>query len=181
MIHADQIAKALAAYLERHPADAPRLAPLSAALAGTGDVTSRKTFAGHATVSAIVVNGAHEVLHIRHNALKIWLCPGGHLESDDTNLVDAAAREVDEETGIPADRLAIADDIPVDIDVHPIPANDTKREPGHQHYDLRFVFTTTDDAPAVRLQAEEVHDFAWLPLAELQPEHLRDRVTRVLG
>jgi 8-oxo-dGTP pyrophosphatase MutT (NUDIX family) len=180
MIHTDQIAKAVTAYLERHPADGPRLAPLSAALADAGDITSRKAFTGHATCSAIVVDPARRVLHIRHNVLQLWLCPGGHLEPDDISLVDAAAREVEEETGIPLDRLTLVDDIPVDVDVHPIPANDARGEPEHEHFDLRFVFTVPDGA-AVRLQAEEVHDFAWLPLAEIQPEHLRYRVTRLLG
>ena len=180
MVDTDQIAKAVAAYLERHPTDAARLAPLSLALTDVGDLTSRKTFTGHVTCSAVLVNAERRVLHIRHNALQTWLRPGGHLECDDNSLVDAAVREVEEETGIPADRLTLADDIPVDIDVHAIPTNPAKDEPGHQHFDLRFVFTMAD-AAAVRLQADEVHDFTWLPLAEIQPEHVRARVTRLLG
>ena len=177
MIHIDQIAKAITAYLEREPGDADRLAPLVAALGEPTDITSRETFTGHVTCSAIVLDPDRRVLHIRHNALNRWLCPGGHLEPGDTSLAEAARREAVEETGIPAGELYLVDDVPVDIDVHPIPASAAKGEPEHQHFDLRFVFTTDGDAQ-VALQAEEVHDFAWLPFGEF---HLRDRVGSLLA
>ncbi|MBB5873226.1 8-oxo-dGTP pyrophosphatase MutT (NUDIX family) [Allocatelliglobosispora scoriae] len=179
MIHTDQVARVVAAYLDRHPGDAARLEPLCTALAEGTDIASRKTFTGHVTCSAVVVNAAQQVVHIRHNVLQAWLRPGGHLEDEDTSLVGAAAREVEEEIGIPADRLTLVDETPVDIDVHPIPANDAKGEPGHRHFDVRYVFTVIGKAE-VRLQAEEVHDVVWLPLAEIQPEHVRDRVSRLL-
>ncbi|MFD6042032.1 NUDIX domain-containing protein [Streptomyces koyangensis] len=38
----------------------------------------------------------------RHNALRQYLTPGGHLEPEDTHLVGAALREFTEETGIRA-------------------------------------------------------------------------------
>jgi len=180
MIHTDQVAKTIAAYLERHPDEADRLAPIGAALAEPGDVTSRKTAPGHVTCSAIVVNPDRRVLHIRHNALNRWLGPGGHLEPADVSLAEAAAREVAEEAGIPAERLTLVDDIPADIDVHPIPANPAKGEGDHYHFDMRFVFTVVADT-TVRLQAEEVNDYAWLPLGDLEPAHLADRVTQLLN
>ena len=144
-------------------------------------MTSRTTFTGHVTCSAIVVDPAGRVLHIRHNVLNTWLRPGGHLEPGDTSLVGAALREVAEETGIAADALALVDEVPLDIDVHPIPANPGKGEPAHQHFDLRYAFTTTTTAtPVVALQAEEVHDFAWLPAEQLQPDTVRDKVSALL-
>lgn len=177
MIATEDIRATVAGYLRRYPDEAGRLASLTAALdAGReDDLTSRKTFTGHVTCSAIVVEPAGRVLHIRHNALRTWLRPGGHLEPDDTSLTGGALREVTEETGIPAAALRLVDEVPIDIDVHPIPANPTKGEPDHQHFDLRYAFTTTQQD--VTLQAEEVHDFAWLPAAEIEPAWLADRIT----
>jgi 8-oxo-dGTP pyrophosphatase MutT (NUDIX family) len=180
MIHIDEIDKTVEAYLRRYPAEADRLAPLTTALGGRDDVTSRKTFTGHVTTSAIVVDDVLRVLHIRHNSLDTWLRPGGHLEPEDISLVGGALREVVEETGISANSLTLADEVPIDIDVHPIPANPAKDEPDHQHFDIRYVFVVAGDQ-TVTLQAEEVHDFAWLPMAELHPERLRSRVIRVLS
>lgn len=178
MIPAEAIRTVVAAYLNRHPDEADRLAPLTAALDTEADVTSRKTFTGHVTCSALVVDPPGRVLHIRHNALNTWLRPGGHLEPEDTTLVGAAAREVAEETGIAAEVLTLVDEVPIDIDVHPIPANPDKGEPEHQHFDVRYAFTTAA-AHTVRLQAEEVHDFAWLPAAEIEPAVLAERTTAV--
>lgn len=178
MISAEQVRAAVTAYLDCHPDEAHRLAPLTAALARPGDLTSRKTFTGHVTCSALVYEPAGRVLHIRHNALNLWLRPGGHLEPDDATLTGTALREVTGETGIPADALTLVDEVPIDIDVHPIPANPAKGEPDHQHFDLRYAFTTTT-APNVALQAEEVHDFVWLPVAEIEPAWLAERIAVV--
>lgn len=174
MIMAKQIRAAADAYLHRHPGDADRIAPLINALADPDDLASRTKFTGHVTCSAIVLDPAAHVLHIRHNALNRWLCPGGHLDPADSSLAGAALREVGEETGIDTHALTALDETPIDIDVHPIPANPAKGEPGHQHFDLRYAFTTAT-RPEIRLQADEVRDFAWLPLAEIQPAILAER------
>jgi 8-oxo-dGTP pyrophosphatase MutT (NUDIX family) len=178
MIAAEDIRATVATYLRRHPDEAGRLAALTAALDQPGELTSRKTFTGHITCSAIVFDPAGRVLHVRHNALSTWLRPGGHLEISDTTLTGAALREVAEETGIETAALTLVDEAPIDIDVHPIPANPAKGEPDHQHFDLRYAFTTTA-TPEVLLQAEEVHDFAWLPAAEIEPAALAERVAVV--
>jgi 8-oxo-dGTP pyrophosphatase MutT (NUDIX family) len=178
MIGSDHIAATVTAYLDRYPDEAGRLAPLTAALREAGDLASRATFTGHVTCPAIVLNPDRRVLHIRHNTLNTWLRPGGHLEPDDTTLVGAAVREVAEETGIAAEALTLIDETPIDIDVHPIPANSARGEPHHQHFDLRYAFIT-NAFPDVTLQAEEVHDFAWLPAAEIEPAVLAERVASV--
>ena|SRR6185437_15944982 len=175
MITTSQIRAHVDSYLRRHPGDAARIAALAGALAAPDDLTSRLRFAGHVTCSPIVLDPDRHVLHIRHNTLHAWLRPGGHLEPGDTSLIEAALREVSEETGIRADALALISDEPVDIDVHPIPANPAKGEPDHQHFDLRYAFTTAA-RPVIRLQAEEVDDFAWLPAADIQPAALAERI-----
>ena len=161
MISADEIGTTVTTYLVRHPDETDRLAALTQALAQPDDLTCRSRFDGHVTCSAVITNREGRVLHIRHNALGVWLRPGGHLETDDTSLVGAALREVAEETGIQPHVLRLVDQIPIDIDTHPIPANPARGEPAHQHFDLRYAFELTATAD-ITLQTEEVADFAWL-------------------
>jgi len=164
------VAGVVASYLAAHPDEAGRLAPLSAALAAEGDIVSRKTFVpGHVTASAVVLDPAGRMLHIRHNVFNKWLQPGGHLEPADTTLLGAARREVQEETGIPTALLTLADDLPCDIGVHAIAANPRRGEDAHHHFDVRYRFTTIAD-PHTRVQADEVHGIAWLPADEVELE-----------
>jgi len=113
------------------------------------------------------------VLHIRHKALEMWLRPGGHLEPEDATLLGAAAREVEEETGVVG--LTARDTVPLDIDVHAIPANDSKGEPEHRHYDIRWLFGVAG-TPEISLQEEEVTDHGWLGLDLVLPPTLRDKL-----
>lgn len=177
MITNREIVETVHGYLNLYPNDRPRLGRLLDALTSGDPITSRATMSGHVTCSALIVNPAGRVLHIRHNALNMWLRPGGHLEPGDTSLLDATMREVTEETGIPATDLTAVSALPADIDVHPIPANPAKGEGDHWHFDLRYMFTV-DHTPQVVLQAEEVHDMAWLPAADAVAElHRRTAAT----
>ncbi|MFE2376936.1 hypothetical protein [Streptomyces sp. NPDC059398] len=67
----------------------------------------------------------------------------------------------------------------VDIDVHPIPANETKGEPEHQHIDFRFLFHT-ETADIGALQIGEVTDAAWLCVDALASRRLVGRVSSAL-
>ncbi|MFE7318556.1 NUDIX hydrolase [Streptomyces sp. NPDC057555] len=158
-----------AAYLVRHPDEQEALQPLREALARREDPTSRKTYPGHVTCSAIVVDRHDRVLHIHHRILGKDLLPGGHIETADTTLPDAALRELQEEADVPSSALATLNgyaDIPLDIDVHDIAANPDRGEPAHHHYDFRFAFHLLGDRK-IHLQPEEVTDFQWLPFPEV--------------
>ncbi|WP_063737342.1 NUDIX hydrolase [Streptomyces sp. RTd22] len=177
-ITAEHIRETVDDYLENHPGEKERLAPLLDLLNAGADLTSRKEFRGHATAGAILADPAGRVLHIRHLALDRWLLPGGHLEADDARLVDAAQRELTEETGIPASVVVPAGTRPLHIDVHSIPANDTKGEPEHQHVDFRFLFRTA--AEVGELQTEEVTAAAWRDAETIADETLRNRAMQAL-
>ncbi|MGP3923901.1 NUDIX hydrolase [Streptomyces sp. 8N616] len=177
-ITAGHIRGTIDSYLEAHPDEKRRLAPVLDLLDAGADLTSRKEFRGHATAGAILVDPAGRVLHIHHLALDRWLLPGGHLEADDTRLVDAAKRELTEETGMPSSVVVPAGLRPLHIDVHSIPANDAKGEPEHQHIDFRFLFRTS--AEVGELQTEEVTAAAWRDAETLADETLRSRIMQAL-
>ncbi|MDT0453418.1 NUDIX hydrolase [Streptomyces hesseae] len=177
-ITADHIRATINDYVDEHPDEKPALAPVLALLDDGADLASRKEFRGHATAGAILTRPDGSILHIHHLALDKWLLPGGHLEPQDDTLLDAALRELTEETGIPAEAVTAAADRPVHIDVHPIPANGAKGEPDHQHIDFRFLFRTTADVH--NLQTEEVTDAAWCDVEALTDERLRRHVAAAI-
>jgi len=104
------------------------------------DLFSRNNSVGHLTASAIVIDNTSEnILLIWHEKLQRWLQPGGHVEVEaDTNLAEAARRELIEETLLDISAITLESELPFDLDVHTIPAR--KEEPEHNHYDVRFLF-----------------------------------------
>ncbi|WP_431771772.1 NUDIX hydrolase [Streptomyces cucumeris] len=177
-ITTDHIRASLTAYLARYAEEEPELEFAIGLIEAGADLTSRKEFRGHVTAGAILADPDGRVLHIHHLATGKWLLPGGHLESVDSTLLEAAGRELTEETGIAPDAITPVGDSPLHIDVHPIPANPSKEEPDHQHIDFRFLFRTTADIGP--LQTEEIGDAAWRSIDSLHDERLRRRVARAL-
>ncbi len=89
----------------------------------------------HLTASGIVIRD-DSVLLIFHRYIKEWFQPGGHIDEGELPHI-AAQREVLEETGWHT--ALLGDEIPVDIDIHLIPANPIKSEPEHWHIDCAFL------------------------------------------
>lgn len=127
----------------------------------------RSHLAGHVTGSAwILDHSAERCLLTHHKKLDLWLQPGGHADGD-PDIVRVASREAAEESGIPDLRLA-SEEI-FDVDVHAIP--ETKKEPAHFHYDVRFLFLAPPGAQFV--VSEESHQLAWVPRVEV-PRYTQD-------
>ena len=131
------------------------------------DPFSRHHFTpGHFTASSFVLApDGLSILLIFHGKLHRWLQPGGHVDPEDTDLIAAARREVEEETGLRD--LSLANPGVFDIDIHPIPAFRGRGEPPHEHFDVRLLFRArgmecmaASDATAVR----------WFPLDEITPD-----------
>lgn len=174
-ITAQHVRETLDAYLDEHPEDKAELAELVRILDEAGDgIASRKEFRGHVTAGAVLLRPDGRVLTIEHRALNRWLLPGGHVEDEDKTLVQAALRELAEETGIEAAAVTLAAPLPLHVDAHAIPANPLKGEPEHQHFDFRFLFRTTADE--IELQEEEVSAASWQFADMLTAEPLRGRV-----
>ncbi len=175
-----EISGTLSRYLTAHPGERDALAPLLSCLTGNADISSRRTVPGHVTCSAAVISHAGRVLVIRHNFLGRWLLPGGHIDPDDTGLIAAARRELAEETGLAGQQAVLVpelDQVPIDIDVHQIPANPAKGEPAHWHADFRYAYHAAE--PAVTLQLDEVSGYAWQPPSSLQPAPLAAKLSRL--
>jgi 8-oxo-dGTP pyrophosphatase MutT (NUDIX family) len=176
----EEIRGVLARYLDTHPDRAPSVARLTHSLGPGPALASRATFPLHVTASAAAIDGTGRVLMIHHRALDRWLLPGGHVEPADISLYGAALRELEEETGMPWQHAVsppMHDVLPVDIDVHEIPANPAKGEPAHLHADFRFAFWAKETK--ITIQAEEVIAFAWRPPSDLPTPRLAGAVAAI--
>jgi 8-oxo-dGTP pyrophosphatase MutT (NUDIX family) len=114
------------------------------------------------------------VLLIHHGKIGIWVQPGGHVDPEDTGLIEAARREVAEETGI-SDLRPIGEGL-FDIDVHVFP--EAAEQPRHLHFDLRFGFVA---ATAAITAVDEVRDCRWVAWEELESLGAGRSVLRPVG
>lgn len=131
------------------------------------DIISRKNFVGHVTASAFIVNkNTRQVLLLHHKSLGKLLQPGGHVDNTDSSPLDAALREVEEETGLRSEDLELrpilrqCTEVPFHIDSHYIPENPRKNEPGHYHHDFRYLYIT--DKSDISINDKESKGFRWI-------------------
>jgi 8-oxo-dGTP pyrophosphatase MutT (NUDIX family) len=162
-------------YTPHDAVEAGHLERMRALLEGDGDPFAGTRYApGHFTASSFVLapEGA-ELLLIHHAKLGLWLQPGGHIEPSDETVLDAARREVLEETGIA--ELEIDHDGLFDVDVHIIPAR--KEALAHEHFDVRYLFRARTRAFTA---SDEVKGAKWSPLAALESAGTDESVLRAV-
>ena len=134
---------------------------------------SRTNKYGHITASGLVVRN-DQILLIFHPYIKEWFQPGGHIDEGE-NPIEAAIREVHEETGVICRPIAEYLD-PIDIDFHEIPDNPKKREARHLHVDLLFLLEVVNEE-----ESPEDIQKAWLPLAEISNPRLQRVLVKIRG
>ena len=141
------------------------------------DALTRGYRGGHLTGSALVVDPSREaVLLTLHPLVGRWLQLGGHIEADDSTLVDAARREAIEEGGIPG--IAV-DPAPLRLDRHRVRCRDGRGgEDLLDHLDVQFLAR----APAGGRErpSSESLDLRWWPWAAL-PERTDDSVRALVS
>jgi coenzyme F420-0:L-glutamate ligase len=126
-------------------------------LAARPDAMWRSCVPGHLTGSAVVVDPSRRaVLLTLHARVGMWLQVGGHCEPGDQTMLDVAAREAREETGIGS--LSF-DPRPLALDIHPITCS---LGVPTRHYDVQFLAVAPADAePVVSGESLDLRWFAW--------------------
>lgn len=128
---------------------------------------------GHLTGSAWIVDAARtQVLLTHHRKLDKWLQLGGHADGD-LDVLAVALREAAEESGLT--NLRVVNGALFDVDKHWIPPR--QAEPGHWHYDLRFLLEADPAEPL--LITSESRDLAWIPLTRIQEYTREESVLRM--
>lgn len=136
------LARALVAGADLDPVAAALRARVLALCDDGPDPLDRASLPDHLTASAVVVAADRGALLLQHRKLGLWLQPGGHVDGDG-NLLAAACREAEEETGI----AGLVPVLPaIDLDVHDVPYPDGSF---HVHHDLRFLLLAPEGAEAV--------------------------------
>jgi 8-oxo-dGTP pyrophosphatase MutT (NUDIX family) len=169
----------LARHHARRPEDRDVVERVGAFVREHPDCFERFCLEGHITGSAWILSPDHrEALLTHHRKLGRWLQLGGHSDGD-PDPRQVALREAREESGLvrfsfmPDER----DPLPLDLDVHRIPAQGG--EPPHLHLDLRFLLVA-EAGQELRVSAEskELRWFARTRLTNFVDEESLLRLER---
>ena len=132
-------------------------------LARRHDGWSRECPREHLTASSLIVAPPGRALLTLHARLGRWLQTGGHLETGDVGLGDAARREAGEESGLTS--LAL-DPVPLLLSAHSLPpVMPCARGRPMTHLDVQYLVRVDAAAPPIR--SDESTRLAWFDLAEL--------------
>ena len=158
-LHADAIELVTSMPDAPGPAGAVRHAYLSF-LAARPDAMWRSCVPGHLTASTLVLDvSRNAVLLTLHPRVGMWLQLGGHCEPGDRTVLDAAAREAREESGLGSVSF---DPTPLALAVHPITCS---LGVPTRHFDVQFMAIAPAGAEPV--QSAESIDLRWFGWDEL--------------
>lgn len=203
-LHRNGIRDLLHAYCERHPAERHVLQPVLRALDAPDDPTSAATFPGRITCSAVVIDHARRVLHIRREATGQSLLPGDRAGTGDRTLLGAALRGVCGQAGIKPFDLCHTPQLlgtPIDLEVHDLNVHnadshdvnmhdvDTQAgdahgdktrpagsRPARPHLDVRFAFYLAHGHLTTAVRDEEVTTAEWRPFEDVDSPTLRAKL-----
>ena len=129
-----------------------------AALTADPLAVSRDTAPAHFTASALPVSpDGRRVCLVLHGRINLWVQPGGHFESHDHTVRDAATREMTEETGLGGS----VDSVPLLLSRHRAPCG------VDWHLDIQMLAIVSEADPTV---SGESADVAWFDVDALPAE-----------
>jgi len=165
-MHRARLLELLDRYETKHPEESTRVERVRSFVRDHPDCFERTCRDAHVTGSAWVLSpDLGSVLLTHHAKLDRWLQLGGHADGE-TDPFAVALREAREESGL-LDFAPLAEDpvspLPLDIDVHEIPAR--PGEPAHLHLDIRYLLVAASGQDPVR--SEESRDLRWVERSQL--------------
>ena len=165
-------------YVDRHRDEAETVGRIRDLVTRHENCFDRDCFPGHVTASAWIVSlESGAVLLTHHRKLDRWLQLGGHTDGE-TDVLAAALREAEEESGLRAFQPVPGAETPMilDVDVHRIPARGS--EPTHEHHDIRFLLRVSE-AQAIRRQQSESKAVRWFPGPGIEARLVEESLRRM--
>ena len=128
------------------------------------DFWDKKNFNGHITVSAWILSKDNlKALLIHHKKLNKWYQIGGHIEKNDTTILQSIKREIYEETGLRD--VEFENNALFHIAKYSIPKRNNV--PKHTHFDLIFKGKCDHKSP-LKINNGELIDAKWFDLEKIK-------------
>lgn len=178
----DTLLNILNDYLLLFPEEKERQSRLKNYLQNHNDIEiiDWNNFNGHIVAGGFIyAKEEHKFLVLYHKDLKIFLYPGGHVKNNEKSPLQAAKREIVEETGLSClKQLKLSDNelIPIDIDTHLIKYNKRLNLPEHYHFEFRYLFLV-DKISKVNIDTFEISDYKWIDINELKNDPNYGRIS----
>ncbi|MEO6595685.1 MAG: NUDIX hydrolase [Planctomycetota bacterium] len=177
-MHRRHLTELLVRYAAAWPAEVSVSERFLAFIGEHDDCLHRSCVPGHITASAWILSpDGNSALLTHHKKLGRWLQLGGHVDGE-VLVEQAALREAIEESGMTEFefvRWGRGPLVPLDLDVHAIPARG--REPLHEHWDVRFLLRAGPGQQIVR--SDESNELRWVAAGELTQLTQEESVLRL--
>lgn len=131
------------------------------------DLLTRNNTIAHFSASSFIFNkNRDKILFIYHNIYKAWTWTGGHADGD-SNFLNVAIREAQEETGL-KDVKPILEDI-FSLEILPVwgHVKRGKYVVSHQHFNVTYVLEA-DENEMIYIKEDENSGVKWIPISEIK-------------